>query len=41
MVDRMGTLREEGAQRFEGIAVGGGGARDLGSIGNVAEIGAN
>jgi hypothetical protein len=36
MGDRLGALREEGTQGFEGIAVGGGGSRDLGGIGNIA-----
>ncbi len=43
MGDRLGALREEDTQRFEGIAVGGGGSRDLGGIdlGNIAEVAAN
>ena len=41
MGDRLGALREEGTQGFEGIAVGSGEARDLGGIGNIAEVATN
>jgi hypothetical protein len=41
VIARLGALREEGTQGFEGIAVGGGGSRDLGGIGNIAEVAAN